>query len=77
MRPSDPLRLARVAALFTLPSLALMAWSVISPRPIPVVLAMTLGQVIGTAALALYALAIILDLRRARVLGKPRRTPEV
>lgn len=77
MKPSDPLHLARFAALLTFPSLALMAWSVISPRPIPVVLAMTLGQVIGTAALALYVVAIILDLCRARVLGRPRRTPEV
>jgi hypothetical protein len=73
MSPPDPSRLARLAAFFALPGLGLMTWSVLSPRPVPVVLAMTLGQVIGTASLALYVLAILVDLRRAHIFGKSTR----
>jgi hypothetical protein len=45
-----------------------MVWSVFDPRPLPIVGAMTLGQVLGTLSLALYTRAVIADLRRAKVL---------
>lgn len=63
-------RLTRSAALLALLGLALMTWSISVARPVPVVLFMTVGQLIGTASLALYIAAIVVDLRRARVLGK-------
>lgn len=62
MRPE---RLVTLAAVLALVGLGLVVWSVTVPRPVPVVLAMTLGQIIGTASLALFLIAVALDLRRA------------
>ena len=66
----DPEKLARAAAVLALIGLALFVWSVLDPRPVPVVVAMSVGQGIGTVSFLLYLLAVYLDLRRARVLGK-------
>jgi hypothetical protein len=57
-------RLLIASALMTLLALGLMVWSVLQPTPLPTILAMSLGQVLGTAAFAMYVLAIIIDLRR-------------
>ena len=57
-------RFLRGAAVLTLVALALMVWSVLQPTPLPVMLAMSLGQVIGTAAFAMYGYVVIRDLRR-------------
>jgi hypothetical protein len=56
----------RTSAVLTLLALGLMIWSVLQPTPMPVMLAMSLGQALGTGAFALYALAILIDLRRSR-----------
>lgn len=56
----------RVASVLTLVALALMVWSVFQPTPMPVMIAMSLGQLIGTAAFAMFGLAILIDLRRSR-----------
>lgn len=48
-------------------SLALIVTSVVSPRPIPVFLAMTLGQVIGTISFVMFLIVVAFDLRRAKV----------
>ncbi len=66
----DRQRLLRISALMTLLALTLMAWSVLVPRPIPLVLFMTLGQVVGTASFIVFILAILIDLRRAKVLAR-------
>lgn len=58
--------LLRASALLTLVALALMVWSVLAPTPLPVILAMSLGQVLGTAAFALYGWVVFLDRARAR-----------
>ena len=63
--------LARSAAVLALVGLALVVWSVLDPRPVPVVLAMTVGQAVGTASLALLVVAILLDLRWIRPRGGP------
>lgn len=52
------------ACVASLGSLALMAWSQIVPRPIPVIAAMSLGQVIGTLSLAAFAYVAIRNYRR-------------
>jgi hypothetical protein len=57
-------KLTRAAAVLTLLALALMMWSVFQPTPMPVMLAMSLGQALGTAAFAMFGLAILIDLRR-------------
>jgi len=57
-------QLTRVAAALALVALAMMAYSILSPRPLPVVLAMSVGHGIGLAAVACYVLAILLTMRR-------------
>ncbi len=54
----------RIAAVLTLFGLALMVWSLLQPTPLPVMLAMTVGQAFGTTAFALYLLVVIRALRR-------------
>jgi hypothetical protein len=62
----QPSSLVRGAAILTLLALALMVWSMLDPTPLPVMLAMSVGQMFGTFAFALYGLAIYKDLRRIR-----------
>lgn len=57
----------RWAAVAELIALGLMVWGVIDTRPIALVVAMTLGQALGTAAFAVFCLVVLNDLRRARV----------
>ena len=59
-------RLLRVSAVLTMLALALMLWSMIQPTPMPVMLAMSVGQMIGTIALTLYVIVIVKDLRQVR-----------
>lgn len=56
-------RLVLVSTVMTLASLGLMVASIVFPGPFLLVLAMSLGQFFGTASLALYLLAIALDLQ--------------
>ena len=56
----------RISAVLTLVGLALMAWSMLEPTPLPVMLAMTVGQGIGCMAFALYLYVVIRDIRRGR-----------
>ena len=55
-------RLTYLAAAATLGAVGLMILSIVSPRPIFLVLAMSVGQGLGTLSLAAYLLAIALDL---------------
>ncbi len=56
-------RLVLVSAVMALVSLGLMVVSIVIPHPLLLVLAMSLGQLFGTTSLALYLLAIVLDLQ--------------
>jgi hypothetical protein len=56
-------RLVLASAILTLTALALMVVSILVPKPLLLVLAMSLGQLFGTVSLALYLLAIALDLQ--------------
>lgn len=56
----------RISALLTLIGLALMVWSMVQPTPLPVMLAMTVGQAVGTTAFGLYLYIVIRELRRER-----------
>lgn len=55
--------LVTIASIGTLVSIALMVLGVVVPHPLMLVLSMSLGQLIGIASLALYILAIALDLQ--------------
>jgi hypothetical protein len=56
----------RISAGLTLVALALMVWSVLVPTPLPVMLAMTVGQAIGTTAFAIFGWIVFKDLTRLR-----------
>ena len=56
-------RLVLISTIATLVSLVLMVVSIVFPKPLLLVLAMSLGQLFGTSSLALYLLAIVLDLQ--------------
>jgi hypothetical protein len=56
-------RLVLISAIMALVALGLMVVSIIFPNPFLLVLAMSLGQLFGTTSLALYLLAIVLDLQ--------------
>jgi hypothetical protein len=59
-------RLIQLSAVLTMVALALMVWSMLAPTPLPVILAMSVGQLVGTMAFALYGIAIWRDVRRLR-----------
>lgn len=61
-----PTALLRWSAALTLLALALMVWSMLQPTPLPVMLAMTAGQGLGTLALLMYLFVVIQDFRRIR-----------
>lgn len=63
-------RLLRVSALLTIVGLAFMVWSMLSPTPMPVILAMSVGQAAGTLAFGLYGYVILAELRRGRRLRR-------
>ena len=74
LRALGPDRLLRASAALTLLALGLMVWSMVQPTPLPVMLAMTVGQGLGTLAFALYGYVVIADVwraRRARRAGEP------
>ena len=48
---------------------------ILVPTPIPVILAMSIGQIIGTASLLFYLFAIVSDLRQRFVLAKTPARP--
>ncbi|HLL21861.1 MAG TPA: hypothetical protein VK427_07010 [Kofleriaceae bacterium] len=56
--------LLRISAVFTILGLAAMVWSLFVPTPMPVIVAMTVGQGFGIFAFLLYLVAIIIDVRR-------------
>ena len=58
-------RLLVVACVLGLISLALMSWSLFDQGWIPVMMAMSVGQGIGTLSFGLFLLVVIIDLRRA------------
>jgi len=67
-------RLLTVSAVLTLFGLALMVWSMIEPTPMPVMLAMSVGQMFGTVAFGLFGFVVLVDqLRKAREKGERAR----
>jgi hypothetical protein len=56
-------RLVLISTFTTLSSLALMVASILFPGPFLLVVAMSVGQLLGTLSIVLYLLAIALDLQ--------------
>jgi ABC-type phosphate/phosphonate transport system permease subunit len=63
-------RLLRVSAVLTIVGLVFMVWSLLAPTPMPVILAMSIGQAAGTLAFGLYGYVVLADLRRDRRLRR-------
>jgi hypothetical protein len=57
-------RILQIAALLALVGLGCMTWSMLDPAPIPVIVAMSVGQAVGTLSFALFLLVVALDLRK-------------
>ena len=49
------------AAIMTLVGLALMVWSMAQPTPMPVILAMSVGQGLGIFAFLLFGIVVLID----------------
>jgi hypothetical protein len=66
MKAFNQSRVLKAACVLALAALALMSWSLFDPRPIPVVLAMSLGQLLGTLSLAAFVVVVVADIRAGR-----------
>lgn len=66
-------RLMVYACVLGLISLALMSWSLFDQGWIPIMMAMSVGQGIGTLSFALFLVIVIIDLRKAEF--RPSITP--
>ena len=60
-------RTLSVACVAALVALALMVWSLLEPTPMPVLVAMSAGQVLGTLSLLAFLGVVAADLRRAHL----------
>jgi len=49
-----------------------MVWSLLDPTPMPVLVAMSLGQLFGTISLLAFLAVVAADLRRAQMDRAPR-----
>ncbi|HET7538590.1 MAG TPA: hypothetical protein VFK05_01915 [Polyangiaceae bacterium] len=58
------LSVIRLACWVALVGLAVMVASILYPAPLPVIFAMSIGQVIGIAAFVCYLLSILMDVIR-------------
>ncbi len=54
-------RMVDVACVAALVAIGLMVWSVVSPKPLPVFLAMSAGQAVGTLSLLLFLAALVMS----------------
>ncbi|MCA9586178.1 MAG: hypothetical protein KC657_12555 [Myxococcales bacterium] len=58
----DNERVVRASCYLALVALPLMVWSIFDPRVWPVLVALSVGQAIGTASFALFIVAVVRDL---------------
>jgi len=69
-------QLLRASAILALVALALMLWPIFDPQPIAVVVAMSVGQALGTLSFLAFGVVVAIDLYRARVIDIRGRTSE-
>lgn len=60
-------RLLQISCVLTLVGLALMVWSMLVPTPMPVILAMSLGQLLGTVAFGMFGYVVLVDQLRTQL----------
>jgi hypothetical protein len=59
-------KLITASCVLGLVAMAMMCWSVLDPTPVPVLVAMSAGQAIGTLSLLCYLAAVAIEVRRER-----------
>jgi hypothetical protein len=64
-------RILGSACALALVALGLMVWSLLEPTPMPVLVAMSVGQVLGTLSLMLFGAVVLADMRRAHLERAP------
>ena len=57
-------KLLRAACIAALAALALMTWQLFDPRVLPVIVAMSLGQLLGTLSFLSFLYVVAADLRQ-------------
>jgi hypothetical protein len=77
MSPELTTRALRIAAISALLALCLMVWGVLDPRPISLVVAMTVGQGLGTLSFAVFCAVVFLDLRKAGIFSGAARISSI
>lgn len=68
-------KLLRVACVLGLIALPLMVWSIFDPTVWPVLVALSVGQAIGTLSFGLFLVVVARDLAVARQLRRDSLTP--
>lgn len=68
-------KVLRVASVLAMLGLGLMIWGVLDPRPLPVLVGLSVGQGIGTFSFLLYLLVVAADLRIKRRLAREEAPP--
>jgi uncharacterized membrane protein YbhN (UPF0104 family) len=76
MTPRSAERWLVVACLCALAALALMTWQIFDPTVWPVMVAMSLGQVVGTASFAVFGYVAFADFRARLRTAKASRRAE-
>ena len=68
-------RVVTLACVLALVGLALMSWSLLDPRPVPVIVAMSVGQGAGTLSFLAFLVVAFSDIRwaLARRIGESLR----
>lgn len=61
----NSVRLLRIAAFLALAGLGLVVWSLLDPRPIPIMAAMSVGQALGTVSFVIFLVVVLQDAWRA------------
>jgi hypothetical protein len=64
-----------VACVLALVALGLIVWPLLDPRPIPVIVAMSVGQVIGTLSFGTFLVVVVTDLRSRYAPVSPKTPP--
>lgn len=61
-------RLLRIACVLALSGLALIVWSMLDPRPLPVLVGLSIGQALGTLSFVAFLIIVAADLHLRRKL---------
>ena len=70
MAPRPAHRVLAVSCVCALAALALMTWQLFDPVVVPVIVAMSAGQVLGTASFAAYIFVVVADFRVRLRMGR-------